>query len=273
LSIGEELRQAREQIGASLADVEQETKIRAKYIAAIEEDDFDALPGKAYVKGFLRVYGRLLGLNEDDLVSQYEEQQFTSPSVKEEEELQAAKAIRDTYQPLESDEKPKALWRIMAVALVIIIGALLVYRGATSLMDSSYGLQDDDQGVDTSVTESGEQQTGAQTTNESDAEAPKDDGIAAPAATEELKIVLQASGLCWVSVVVDNKEVFNGNLNANDVKEFVGQNSIFLNMGNAGAVKISLNGKDYGFLGAQGEVVTKTFTKNDILPPNGATGI
>ena len=54
--IGNSLREARIRQGLSIKDVEAATKIRGKYLEALEQDDFEVLPGPTYVKGFLRTY-------------------------------------------------------------------------------------------------------------------------------------------------------------------------------------------------------------------------
>ncbi len=69
--IGYSLRSARERQGLDLPEVELATKIRAKYIRAIEEDDFDSLPGDAYTRGFLRTYAEYLGLDGQTYVDEY----------------------------------------------------------------------------------------------------------------------------------------------------------------------------------------------------------
>ena len=61
--IGSALREARERRGLSYAQVEDETKIRARYIRALEEEAFGVLPGATYTKGFLRAYADYLGLD------------------------------------------------------------------------------------------------------------------------------------------------------------------------------------------------------------------
>lgn len=72
-AIGPSLRQARQQRGLDLADVEQATRIRCKYLAALEEERFEVLPGAAYVRGFLRGYGEFLGLDCALLVAELDE--------------------------------------------------------------------------------------------------------------------------------------------------------------------------------------------------------
>jgi hypothetical protein len=69
--IGSSLRTAREQRKLDLADVEQATHIRRKYLQALEDERFEVLPGEAYVKGFLRTYAEQLGLDGQQFVEEY----------------------------------------------------------------------------------------------------------------------------------------------------------------------------------------------------------
>src|SRR3954452_21245055 len=61
--IGNSLREARVRQQLELGEVELATKIRARYLRALEEETFDALPAQTYVKGFLRTYADYLGLD------------------------------------------------------------------------------------------------------------------------------------------------------------------------------------------------------------------
>src|SRR3954454_18857228 len=61
--IGPALREARERQQLSYSQVEEGTKIRSRYIRALEEEDFAVLPGPTYTKGFLRAYADFLGLD------------------------------------------------------------------------------------------------------------------------------------------------------------------------------------------------------------------
>jgi cytoskeletal protein RodZ len=76
--IGTSLRQARQHRALEIADVERETRIRAKYLVALEEERFAVLPGIAYVRGFLRTYAEFLGLDGNLLVDEYN-QRFAPP--------------------------------------------------------------------------------------------------------------------------------------------------------------------------------------------------
>ena len=69
--IGNSLREARYRQQLELTDIEQATKIRARYLQALEEETFDALPAQTYVKGFLRTYADYLGLDGQLYVDEY----------------------------------------------------------------------------------------------------------------------------------------------------------------------------------------------------------
>ena len=69
--IGTTLREARIRARIDISEVEARTKIRAKYLRAIENEEWDLLPGPVYVKSFLRTYGDFLGVDSRSLVDEY----------------------------------------------------------------------------------------------------------------------------------------------------------------------------------------------------------
>jgi hypothetical protein len=69
--IGQTLREARMRARIDISEVEARTKIRAKYLRAIENEEWDLLPGPVYVKSFLRTYGDYLGLDSRLLIDEF----------------------------------------------------------------------------------------------------------------------------------------------------------------------------------------------------------
>jgi helix-turn-helix protein len=69
--IGSSLRDARTRQGLDFPELEERTKIRPKYLRALEEEHFDILPAPTYVKGFLRSYAEALGLDGQPFVDEY----------------------------------------------------------------------------------------------------------------------------------------------------------------------------------------------------------
>ncbi|MCR4398919.1 MAG: helix-turn-helix domain-containing protein, partial [Firmicutes bacterium] len=89
--IGELLRSRREELGLSLSDVQSATKIRRRYLEALETGEETVSPGEVYFRGFLKIYGNYLGLDGVALVEQYK-------AAKE------GRAVRPVQEPLPWDD-------------------------------------------------------------------------------------------------------------------------------------------------------------------------
>lgn len=71
--IGARLKQARVGANLSLQDISDRTRISLRFLAAIENDDFSALPGRVYIYGFTRAFARAVGLDEESVVAALQE--------------------------------------------------------------------------------------------------------------------------------------------------------------------------------------------------------
>ncbi len=71
LTLGEKLRQAREERGISISEVAEQTRISAHYIDSIENDDFRTLPGGIFNKGFVKSYAKYVGIDEQEALQDY----------------------------------------------------------------------------------------------------------------------------------------------------------------------------------------------------------
>jgi len=122
--IGDTLREARMRQDLDIADVETRTKIRAKYLRALENEEFGTLPGSTFVKTFLRTYAEVLGLDPHRLVEEYR----AGYEARDEAEQPAlgppAASTRDRERRgLPGPPGPAA---IALFALVAVVGLLLV---------------------------------------------------------------------------------------------------------------------------------------------------
>jgi cytoskeleton protein RodZ len=117
--IGNSLREARLRQGLDLAEIEQATKIRSRYLRALEEEQFELLPAQTYVKGFLKAYADQLGLDGDLYV-----EEFNSRYATEEEPVQHVRGGGGAWPPpvrLQSSAVVIALTAIgLATALVVV---------------------------------------------------------------------------------------------------------------------------------------------------------
>lgn len=119
-SIGNKLREARERKGLSAETVSRETMLTLRYVQALETDDFDALPGTAFVRGYVRRYAELVGLNADELIASFDESLPSSKrlvSVRPIAGITAANAISSSTAGQISNKLP--LSRLLVVVAVI----------------------------------------------------------------------------------------------------------------------------------------------------------
>ncbi len=119
--IGTTLREARMRAHIDMSEVEARTKIRAKYLRAIENEEWDLLPGPVYVKSFLRTYGDFLGLDSRMLVDEYK-RVYERPS---DHELRPMSSMhRERERAARGPLVPP--WLVIAGVLVAIVVALFV---------------------------------------------------------------------------------------------------------------------------------------------------
>jgi cytoskeletal protein RodZ len=81
--IGNTLREARVRRNLTLQQVEEDTKIRVKYVQAMENEDFDVMPGATYVKGFLRTYSEYLALDPEVMLDEYRSRGVKTAEIQE----------------------------------------------------------------------------------------------------------------------------------------------------------------------------------------------
>jgi cytoskeleton protein RodZ len=121
-SIGDTLREARMRQRLDIADVEAKTKIRAKYLRALENEEFGMLPGPTFVKTFLRSYAEVLGLDPHLLVEDYRARYEPRDETEALQPLGPPGLGRDRRRR----PPPAGPWLLAGLALIAVLGALLV---------------------------------------------------------------------------------------------------------------------------------------------------
>lgn len=165
--IGEKLRKAREAKGLSISDIEKTTKIQSRYLEAIENNEFDKLPGDFYVRAFIRQYAQIVGLDGKELLNEYSEApvnevsnedyaEAEQPAEEEEAEPEEPEpkaepepryeaparpaAPQAPRKPAENRGSDNAKWRRLVPRLAIGCGiALLVLVAAIAFANSRKG--------------------------------------------------------------------------------------------------------------------------------------
>jgi hypothetical protein len=214
--IGNSLREARLRHGADFPEIEQATKIRAKYLRALEAEQFDVLPAQTYVKGFLRSYAEYLGLDGQLYVDEYNSRYVTG-----------------------EDEPPFRPQRGVATSHVqrriesnVLVGALVGIGIVTALVIGAWKIGGD----------SSERNPGAAGASP---ESPL--RVVPPASTaQKIEVVIKASrGPCWLEVrrnASGGRQLFQGTLERGKTVRFVARRLVTT----AGAPKnlnVKVNGR------------------------------
>lgn len=253
MDIGLTLRQARENRGLTLEDVEEQIKIRKKYLEALENEQFDVLPGHVYVRGFIRSYARHLDLDSAELVSRYE------AGITGKDALETQETALEEHKP--AGGLPFRRWA--GVLAVVAVALMLVF--ATSVLRGEHdpAVPDRQQAGQHDRQESGNGDLAGRTEGEN-GPGPGTAEPGLPQVSPGLKLNLNVRDRdSWMQVVVDDQVAFEGYVRAGNSKSFQGERNIRLWLGNAGAVQVQLNGENLGYLGEVGQVVREEFNSAD----------
>jgi cytoskeletal protein RodZ len=119
--IGEMLREARMRRRIDMTEVESATKIRGKYLRALENEEWDLLPGPTFVKTFLRTYAEYLGLDPRLLVEEYR-QRYERPSTQDLTPFSATRSARGRARRRRAASMGPLL--VIAGCAAVLLGAL-----------------------------------------------------------------------------------------------------------------------------------------------------
>ena len=239
MDIGNMLKEAREARGLTLEKVEAETKIRKKYIAAMEQGEFQTLPGPIYARAFLKNYAKYLNIDTEEIAEALKEihpgenTQTETPKTVDKKTVKKAGLTR--------------YWMYFAAVLLIAVAVVSIYYGARGITANRVAAGE------------GENQAAVVATSQDETlqQAPAQDN--SPIITGVNVVLNVKSDRSWTNVIVDGNQVFQGEIKAGESKSFEGKEKILVTLGNAGAVEVLENGKSIGFLGASGEVVEHEF--------------
>ena len=259
VEIGTTLREAREKKNISLLQVEEATKINRRYLEAIEANEFQELPGIVYAVGFLKNYARFLGLPGDEITELTETMKDNMGVAKP--VIKAGNGKRRNNLPGRSFfEMPDR--KILLGGLVLIIGLLILITVYGAFRDrlnlNSDTPTDVSNGIGTLDAGNNRDNGGSNLENSSNTPPVLPDANGVTSAPLNIKLVVQKDK-CWIRIVADAKEVFNGILVAGDSREFIAEKSMLVHLGNAGNVEVFQNGQSLGYLGAWGQVVKREF--------------
>jgi cytoskeleton protein RodZ len=283
--LGRLLREARTARELSLADVESVTRIRQKYLEALESGDFASLPRGAVARGFLRTYATFLGLDADEMLRRYGKE--SGDAGDDISIAEPGKPRLVDYRPLEvglSEPVSGASWWPWVLAVLVVIAAgiviwWLVSRGEVSRFLAAFGP------APTATPSAAPTETATQWVVTATPEPPREVVLPTrtsdllplptptvpvtitptPRPTETPEVVTQIdmqmriTQRAWVRVMVDGEVAEEGTLEPGTVKDFQAQQSIGIRTGNGGGGSLTLNGEDLGPMGDIGKVVERSW--------------
>jgi len=248
LGIGERLRNAREARGLPLDALERQTHIRAVYLQALEEEQFDRLPGRAYVKGFLRTYAAALGLDPERLLEAYPLDAGLPPIV-------GPTGVEVPIRPA----VPRSRLRRMAtyVGLAVAAGVIVVgIVGYLQLREFSQPLPPE-VAPPPAITPPPTPAPPPTVAPPESVPAPPNVPEPPPSPAEEqgrplpaapvggVSVEVTATGESWIRVVADGEPLYQGIVRGGDVRRWHAERRLTIRVGNAPAVQVRVNGRAF----------------------------
>jgi cytoskeleton protein RodZ len=280
---GEHLRREREMRGVSLDEICVATRISTRFLDALENEQWEHLPGGVFNRGFVRSVARYLGMDEDGLVAEY-----------------ALAMSAHTGTPVWANQHPQKLaahwpanpqtnWPlrvgILLAVLVLAVGgwvgwqryaarripqfaaAQLVSPPSTAAIPAGEGTASAAAPAVTSESPAPAAVNSTPAPSSSAAPPPGQPPIQPPAGGLQLKI--EAGKATTVSITADGKTAFKGPFTAGQTRTFTARNRIDVRAHDAGAVSLELNGQAVASFGRSGHPGKVALTRHDVKSPSG----
>ncbi len=240
-NVGARLREAREARNMELRDIASTTKISIGALEALEQNDFDPLPGGIFTRAFVRAYASEVGLDPEqttrDFMAQAPAETGNDPIRLDEEQMPSRRQVVET------------VFKLLIIG-VPLAGLLFLGLRGTSTVSPAQG-------------EAGGPVAAMAEPVSPPPPAPAE--VDAAAVREPLTIMLRPRGESWVSLTVDGERVLSRIMQAGEEESYEAGEEITLNIGNAGQFGFVINGQEARSLGGRGEVATATITHANYL--------
>ncbi|MGK5627685.1 helix-turn-helix domain-containing protein [Streptomyces sp. URMC 123] len=250
-TIGRALQQARIDAGLTVDEVSTTTRVRIPIVHAIEQDDFTRCGGDVYARGHIRALARAVGLDPAELVERYDAEHGGRPEPTSAAPLFEAERIRP--------EPRRPNWTAAMVAAIV---AVVGFVGFT--LFSGDGKEAAKQPVARDTAPVKPSPSTAPSKPADPKPEPSDSAIAAAPADKVTVKMTAENGSSWISAKDHNGQLLHeGVLKEGDSKTFTDKQRIDVVLGNAGAVKLFVNGKEINDRGEVGQVQRLSYTKGD----------
>ena len=266
---GERLKRERELRGVSRDEICTATRISTRFLDALENEQWGILPGGIFNRGFVRAVARFLGLDEDDLLAEYD------LAMSEQNSQVEAPLISPAPREPVTSRAGRFIWVGTACLVVLLAGGgWLGWRWHYKSYTASAQVISERNTGRSSVPEVGHPQDIAPDISAENAAGTASATLAASANlsapdSEGLKLKIEAGKETSVSVSADGSKVFEGSMIAGQSRAFTAREAIGISAKDAGALLLELNGQTLAPLGPPGQPGNVTLTRNNLKPGGG----
>lgn len=258
-NLGAFLRQQREEKRVPIEELAVRTRIAVRFIKAIEENQFDQLPNHVSAKGFLRSYARCLGLDELAVLKGFSE--AVQPNEADPPPAEKQEEILSYIQVKRPDRLPFPLWAALAVVGVIVLLLVLTLfmpkreeapppaAEVTPPPSGEIVPSEPPPGLEAPL---GGEEAFPQPSVSTPVPSPPPEPAVKP-----LVLLVEAIESSWIQVNIDGAETKEALLQPNQKVKWEAKQKFILTVGNAGGVRVNLDGRDLGPFGPSGKVVKK----------------
>jgi cytoskeleton protein RodZ len=262
-NFGERLKREREMREVSHDELTKATRISPRFLDALENEQWEKLPGGVFGRGFVRTIAHYLGLDEESLLAEYD----------------LARAEQSLSSPAKPEVRipPPPKWIPVAVLLVIALIAFgLVFAGRyawriyvahRASRQSSASITLGALGQPASVT-STPLNVGSNTPLEIQASPVS---LKASSASTRLDLSISTSAVTQVRVLADDKLLLNAELPAGETRHFFASDHFEVTASDSSAVLLELNGQVMQPISAPGSSGTIVLSEKDLRPPSGTS--
>ena len=279
MSFGEHLRGQREMRGISLDQIMATTKISRRLLQALEDEQFELLPGGIFNKSYVRAYAKCVGMDEEEAVAEYLEAA--------KEPLPDTRVIAHQHESIHTDrrsESPRFPFVPVLVLVAVVAGGVGAWKLVRGRQPNRQMPQPQAPATVSSAAPNVESSASAhnrvepeaaKTTPPVNSTAPGAASAQAPATSQKdvegaftaytsasspFQLTVRAKESAWISIKSDGKSVVRGILKPPEVKTIRAADQVIFYTGNAGAVDLAFDGKNIPLTGGQNDTRTLVFS-------------
>lgn len=265
-AIGARLKAARVAKGLTIDDLQQITKIQKRYLIAIEDEQFDKLPGDFYVRAFVKQYADTVDLDGNALLEEYSDQ---LPSTHAETYVQNVDEVQPTRvasreQPTSPASRVRSYLPTIIVTGIVVIILLFIWFMAVRTHTSSTANATSSSSVEVSSSKKSSSSASSKASSSSakssskskssaqtiKADSDSDTAFTMTNGATKNKVVIKSTKAAWTSVTTNGTQTWQGTLTANGSHTVTlpsNASTVKFQLGNAVATTITINGKKFNF--------------------------